>query len=91
MSKGSLMYLISTASLFQCFRATTLKAQSPIETSFDLFSCNMYDFLTILSCVGVAGSEALMLNMMVPVHSNSYMLVDFKFDPKPNRQQVKVM
>ena len=32
-----------------------------------------------------------MSNMMVPVDSNSYMLVDFKFDRKPNRQPVELM
>ena len=39
------MLLISSGSSFQYFGATTLKARSPIEMSFDLFSCSMYDFL----------------------------------------------
>ena len=42
------MFLISSGSSFQYFGATTLKARSPIETRFDLFSCSMYDFLANL-------------------------------------------
>ena len=42
------MFLISSGSSFQYFGATTLKARSPIEMSFDLFSCNIYDFLASL-------------------------------------------
>ena len=42
------MFLISCGSSFQHFGATTLEAQSPIETSFDVFSCSMYDFLANL-------------------------------------------
>ena len=42
------MSLISSGSSFQYFGATKLKARSPIETSFDLFSCSMYDFLANL-------------------------------------------
>ena len=42
------MFLISYGSSFQYFGATTLKARSPMETSFDLFSCSMYDFIANL-------------------------------------------
>ena len=42
------MFLISSGSSFQYFDATTPKAWSPIETSFDLFSCSNYDFLAKL-------------------------------------------
>ena len=48
------MFLISPGSSFQYFGATTLKARSPIETSFDLFSCMI--FLPIWWSVDVAGS-----------------------------------
>ena len=49
------MFLISSGSSLQYFGATTLRARSPIETSFDLFSCSMTDFLANL-VVDVAGS-----------------------------------
>ena len=42
------MFLISSGSSFQYFGAITLKARSPIEMSFDLFPCSMYDFLANL-------------------------------------------
>ena len=42
------MFLISCGSSFQYFGATTLKAWSPTEASFDLFSCSTYDFLANL-------------------------------------------
>ena len=42
------MFLISSGSSFQYFGAMTLKARSPIETSLDIFSCSMYDFLANL-------------------------------------------
>ena len=50
------MFLISCDSSFRYFGATILKAQSPIETSFDLFFVAFLTFLQILWCVDVAGS-----------------------------------
>ena len=50
------MFLILSGSSFQYFGATTLKAQSPIETSFDLFLVACMIFLPVLWCVDVAGS-----------------------------------
>ena len=50
------MFLISYGSSFQYFAATTLKAQSPIETTFDFFLVACMIFLPILWCVDVAGS-----------------------------------
>ena len=47
------MFLISSGSSFQYFGVTTLKARSPIETSFDLFSCSMHDFLDNLDVAGI--------------------------------------
>ena len=41
MSNSSSMFLISSDNLFQYFGATTLKVRSPIETSFDPFSCSI--------------------------------------------------
>ena len=50
------MFLISSGSSFQYFGATTLKARSRIEMSFDLFFVACMIFLPILWCIDVAGS-----------------------------------
>ena len=50
------MFLISSGSSFQYFGVPTLKAWSPIETSFDFFLVACMIFLPILWCVDVAGS-----------------------------------
>ena len=49
------MFLISSGSLFQYFGATILKARSPIETSFDPFSCSI-SFLSYRPQMIITGS-----------------------------------